>query len=258
MGNPPSPTLLKLGAAIRRYRQADGLTQAQLAQRVNYSEGWLSNLETGQLRPKGQAVGSVEKALGLPAGVLMDLYDLLTEETPPGWFRPWLEEERAATILRSFEPMVVSGFLQNEEYARALLNSDEAAVAARMERQEILSRDSPPTLRCVIDEMVLYRQVGDATVMRAQLEYLVSRVSPLITIQVVPAAANPHRGGGFTLATVDGGEVAYVETAVRGMVTSNRDDISVLSNTWESIRTFTLSQQESVDLITKVVSERWT
>ncbi|GAB3969132.1 helix-turn-helix transcriptional regulator [Actinoallomurus acanthiterrae] len=258
MGNPPSPTLLKLGAAIRRYRQADGLTQAQLAQRVNYSEGWLSNLETGQLRPKGQAVGSVEKALSLPAGVLMDLYDLLTEETPPGWFRPWLEEERAATVLRSFEHTVVPGLLQHEEYARALLNGDDAAVTARLERQEILSRDNPPTLRCVIDEMVFYRQVGDAAIMRAQLEHLVARVSPLITVQVVPAAANPHRMGAFVIATVDGGEVAYVDTAVRGMVTSSREDILVLSNLWESIRTFTMSQQESVEFITKVVAERWT
>ncbi|MEV5705682.1 helix-turn-helix transcriptional regulator [Actinoallomurus sp. NPDC052274] len=258
MGTPPSPTLLKLGAAIRRYRQAAGFTQAQLAQRINYSEGWLSNLETGQLRPRRKAVDAVETALGLPKGALMDLYDLLTEETPPGWFRPWLEEERAATGFRSFEPTVVTGFLQREEYARALLNGDEAAVAARLERQEILVRSNPPTLRCVIDEMALYRQVGDAAVMRAQLEYLVNRVSPLVTVQVVPAAANPHRGGGFTLATVDGGEVAYVETAVRGMVTSNREDISVLSHTWESIRTFTLPQQESVEFITRVVAERWT
>jgi transcriptional regulator with XRE-family HTH domain len=258
MGNPPSPTLIKLGAAIRRYRQADGLTQAQLAQRVNYSEGWLSNLETGQLRPKGKAVGSVEKALSLPAGALMDLYDLLTEETPPGWFRPWLEEERAATVLRSFEQSIVPGLVQHEQYARALLNGDEAAVVARLERQEILARDTPPTLRCVIDEMVLYRQVGDASIMRTQLEHLVACVSPRVTIQVVPATANPHRSGAFTLATVEGGEVAYVETPIRGMVTSNREDILVLSDLWESIRTFTLSQQESIDLIMKAVAERWT
>ncbi|MCO6005155.1 helix-turn-helix domain-containing protein [Actinoallomurus purpureus] len=258
MGNPPSPTLIKLGAAIRRYRQADGLTQAQLAQRVNYSEGWLSNLETGQLRPKGQAVRLVEKALGLPDGVLMDLHDLLTEETPPGWFRPWLDEERTATILRSFEQSIVPGLVQHEEYARALLNGDEAAVAARLERQEILSRDNPPTLRCIIDEMVLYRQVGDVAAMRTQLEHLVARASPRVTIQVVPATTNPHRSGAFTLATVDGGEVAYVETPIRGMVTSNREDILVLSDLWESIRTFTLSQQESIDLIMKVVAERWT
>lgn len=258
MGAPPSPTLLKLSAAIRRYRQAAGFTQAQLAQRINYSEGWLSNLETGQLRPRRKAVDAVEKALGLPKGVLMDLYDLLTEETPPGWFRPWLEEERAATVLRSFEQSIVPGLVQREDYAKALLNGDEAAVAARLERQEILSRDNPPILRCIIDEMVLHRQVGDAAIMRAQLEHLVAQVSPRVTIQVVPAAANPHRSGAFTLATVDGGGVAYVETPIRGMVTSNQENILVLSELWESIRTFTLSQQESIDLILKVVAERWT
>ena len=49
--------------------------------------------------------------------------------------------------------MVVPGLLQHEEYARALLNGDETAVAARLERQAILSGDTPPTLRCVIDEI---------------------------------------------------------------------------------------------------------
>ena len=42
------------------------------------------------------------------------------------------------------------------------------------------------------------------------------------------------------------------------MVTSNRGDILVLSDLWESIRTFALSQQESVEFITRVVAERWT
>ncbi|MFL6054726.1 MAG: Scr1 family TA system antitoxin-like transcriptional regulator [Actinoallomurus sp.] len=258
MGNPPNPTLRRLGAAVRRYREAAGLIQAQLAERVNYSEGWLSNLETGRLRPRRKAVVAIEKALDLPEGPLLDLYDVLAEEVMPAWFRPWLEEERAATVLRSFEQTIISGFLQTEDYIRALPVGDEAAVTARRERQEILSGDNPPMLRCVVDEMALYRQIGDAAVMRAQLEHLVARVSPRVTIQVVPAAANPHRMGAFTIATVEGSEVAYVETAVRGIVTSNREGIAQLSERWESIRTFALSQHESIEFIKKVAAEKWT
>jgi hypothetical protein len=87
----------------------------------------------------------------------------------PEWRIAFVANSQAS---RTTSSAIVTGFLQREEYARALLNGDEAAVAARLERQEILSRDNPPTLRCVIDEMAFYRQVGDAAVMRAQLEYL--------------------------------------------------------------------------------------
>jgi hypothetical protein len=72
------------------------------------------------------------------------------------------------------------------------------------------------------------------------------------------SSVNPHSMGAFILATVDGGEVAYVETAVRGMVTSSRDDIACLSDAWESIRTFALPQQESIEFIKRTAEERWT
>lgn len=257
MGSSPSPTLVKLGAAARRYREAAGLLQAQVAQRVNYSEGWLSNVETAQLRPKRAAVVALEGALGVPEGALTDLYDLVANETLPGWFRPWLEDERKATVLRTFEQMIVPGLLQVEDYARALLAGDETAVATRMERQQILAQEGPPTLRCVIDEMALHRRIGEPAVMHAQLEHLLAVISPKVAIQVVPADRNPHRMGAFTIATVDGRDVAYVETAVRGMVTAAREDLSHLSDAWESVRTFALSQQESIDLIGGIMAEKW-
>ena len=49
-----------------------------------------------------------------------------------------------------------------------------------------------------------------------------------------------------------------METAIRGIVTSSREDIADLTAAWEAIRTFALSQQESLDLIRKVIEEKWT
>jgi Domain of unknown function (DUF5753) len=57
---------------------------------------------------------------------------------------------------------------------------------------------------------------------------------------------------------MDGGEVAYVETAVRGIVTSSREDITRLEDVWETIRTYALSQQESLELIRRTAEEKWT
>jgi hypothetical protein len=72
----------------------------------------------------------------------------------PGWFQPWTHFEAQAVTLRSYEPLLVPGLLQTEDYARAILSDRpggkhddlEDQVAARMDRQAILTRADPPQL----------------------------------------------------------------------------------------------------------------
>jgi transcriptional regulator with XRE-family HTH domain len=258
MGRPPSPTLITLGRLVRTHRDAAGILQRELAGKLGYSDGWLSNLETGQLRPRRDQVIAVEQALNLPPGALITVYDQLDSESLPVWFRPWLEEEARANALRWVELSIIPGMLQTEEYARVLLGGDEAAVKARMDRQKIFDRDDPPRMHFVIDEAVLYQDRGGPEMMHAQLEHLVKTVSRRVTIQIIRSKDNPHSMGAFTLATVEGSEVAYVETAIRGIVTSAREDIEHLSEVWETIRSFALPQQESIEFIQKTAEERWT
>jgi transcriptional regulator with XRE-family HTH domain len=98
------------------------------------------------------------------------------------WFRPWAELEQDASGIRWYEPLLVPGLLQTEDYARAVLNTGglvapsevDEIVASRIERQGVLCRDSPPQLVAVIDEVVLRRPVGDGSVMAGQLAHLAS------------------------------------------------------------------------------------
>ncbi|GAA0361885.1 helix-turn-helix transcriptional regulator [Actinoallomurus spadix] len=258
MGRQTSPTLVTLGRLVRTYRDASGILQKDLANRLGYSDGWLSNLETGQLRPRGEQVASIEETLSLPRGALMAVYDQLDNECLPLWFRPWLEEEQRASVVRSFELAIIPGLLQTVGYARALLQDDEPAVAARIDRQAIRQREVPPAMYFVIDEAALYQDRGGPKVMHEQLMTLADIASPRLTIQVVRSTANPRSLGAFTIATVDGNDVAYVETAVRGIVTSGRDDLAVLSEAWESIKANAMPQNESIEFIRRTAEERWT
>lgn len=156
---------------------------------------------------------------------------------------------------------MVDGLLQTEGYAHGLLGDDKAAVAARLERQAILIRTDPPPpkLLCVLDESVLHREVGGREVMYEQLQHLIASVSDQVAIQVVPC--RKHRGisGSFMLATLeDRSEVAYLDTAARGMVTTSRHDLATVADAWESIRTYTHPQQDSLDLISRTAEQRWT
>ncbi len=71
-------------------------------------------------------------------------------------------------MLRWYEPLVVPGLLQAEDYARAILSARpdgylddlDEQVAARLARQAILGRTGAPQLWCTLDEGVLHRAIG--------------------------------------------------------------------------------------------------
>ncbi|GAA2205694.1 helix-turn-helix transcriptional regulator [Nonomuraea monospora] len=248
------------GRELRHYRKLAVLTQGQLAEKIHFSESLISGVETGQLPASSEFARAADEALGT-GGALQRLLDWRKGQAFPSWFGPWHEIERVATALRTYEPLVIPGLLQTERYASAMLRGNEAAVAARMERQAILTRDCPPapTLRCIIDEAVLYRPIGTAEVMKEQLQRLVEAVNPRLSIQLVPHGMHPGLLAGFVIATLeDGSDVLYAETAVRGITTDECEDVSEGIWHFEAIRIEALPLGMSLDLIKKALEERWT
>ncbi len=248
------------GRELRHYRLAAGLTQTQLATRIHFSLSTVSAVETGANPATLEFATQCDEALGTD-GALVRLLDWRRADRFPGWFGKWHQAEQEAATLRWYEPLVVPGLLQTEAYARAVLIGNQAAVDARLARQAVLHREDPlpPVLRCVIDEGVLHRPVGGPEVMRDQLMHLVNVVSPRLSIQVIPHGAYDGLLGGLIIASLPGGQqVAYVETAVRGMATSAPEDIAKAEERFEIFRTEALPVGMSGELIKRTVEERWT
>lgn len=137
----------------------------------------------------------------------------------------------------------------------------EELVAARMQRQDVLSCEEPPLLWTLIDEAALYREVGSAEVMNGQLRQLVDLSRrPNITIQVVPYSAGPHSGllCAFVIAEVDDSPpIAYLETAAEGETVEDPSVLARLALTFDNLRSKALPDVASRDLIVKVTEERW-
>ncbi|WP_329082554.1 helix-turn-helix domain-containing protein [Streptosporangium sp. NBC_01469] len=248
------------GRELRHYRKAAGLTQGQLAERIHFSESLISGVETGQLPASPEFAETCDAVLGTDSA-LSRLLDWRKGQVFPAWFGRWRDKEQEATALRAYEPLVFPGLLQTEAYARVLLRGNETAVEARLDRQSILTRKDPqpPTLRCVVDEAVLHRPIGGPKVMKEQLEHLISAVNPRLSFQVIPHGMHSGLMGGFAIATLDGGgNVLYAETAVRGITTSDPEDVTAAVERFEAIRTEALPISMSIDLIQKAVSEKWT
>jgi hypothetical protein len=194
----------------------------------------------------------------------------LRHRAVPGWFQPWAHIEADAAILRTYQPLLVPGLLQTEDYARAILAAAPGGkrddlddqVAARIDRQAILERVGPPQLWSVLDEGVLHRCIGGPKIMHDQLEHLADLAeNPQTTIQVIPASAGAHGGllGGFVIADVDSSPgMVYLETAPEGQIADSPAIVAHVTFRFDSLRSEALPRAASRDLIMKVAAEKWT
>ncbi|MFU8850132.1 helix-turn-helix domain-containing protein [Micromonospora sp. SL1-18] len=249
---------------LRLARATSGMSQTALAEALSYSGALVAKVETCERRPSLDFARRCDTVFGAD-GRFERIQRRISRETVVPWFRDWAGIELEATALRWHEPVYVPGLLQTEGYARAILvgaglfapDEIDQQVAARIDRQAVLTRDRPPLLSVVIDEYVLRRRIGSPEVMREQLRHLVKLGSalPRVRIQVVPllAGAYPGLDGPFVIATSPAGEdVVYLEGQRHGQVIDRTEYVQQMVEVWESIRGEALSQQQSLELIAEV------
>jgi DNA-binding XRE family transcriptional regulator len=269
--DPNAGPLQFFGAEIRRARAAAGLSQDQLGQRLGYSGAQVGKVETGERSPSQDFAQGCDQAFPEASGLFGRLYQLARrwDGGYPSWFAEWIDSERRATSLRSWQPLVIPGLLQSADYARAILAADPVTtedqlvelVAARLERQTIFDKPTPPTLWALLDESVLHRLIGSRKIMYDQLLALVeSSTRPNITVQIVPAEIGAHAGllGGFAIAAFgNAAGTVYMESPDQGQSTSVPSVVGKISLTFETLRADALPRGASRDLIGKVAEERW-
>ncbi|GGK75387.1 transcriptional regulator [Sphaerisporangium melleum] len=270
----PDPSIsprIQFGTELRKFRLSAGFTQRQLCEAVHLSISQLSMIENGHRAPTMDLAQRADKILGLN-GALASFLDRLNRAAAqlPRWFRPWLDYEREAEALHIWELAMVPGLLQVEGYARALIANEPGAtsdqiderVCARLNRQKILQRPSPPMLWVVLDESVLHRMVGDPTVMSDQLNHLLewSR-SRSGSLQILPHTAYSTVGllGSFTVADMPGrpASVAYIDSqSMEDRVSDSTAEARGLAFRHGVIRADALPRRESLHMI-KEALRRW-
>ncbi|TDC96548.1 helix-turn-helix transcriptional regulator [Actinomadura sp. 7K507] len=261
-----SPSLVAFGRRFRRFREAKGWSQENVARRARDGEGvtsqYIGQVETGRTRCTRDFAETMDRELELD-GELVELWeDLVKGAEFPTWYE-WLPIEETAEELTCYSLSLVHGLLQTPGYAEAQLMGDKKKTEERIARQSILTRQSPPPPGCtfLVDEGVLLREVGNAQVMREQCDHLIAAPETLgVSLHIVKMRGE-HGGNisSFTIATMeDMREVAYFECPARGFTLETAEELTATRRALREVRAMTLPIDQSLDVIRKVQAERWT
>jgi transcriptional regulator with XRE-family HTH domain len=281
----PSPAVQRrrLRAELRRARLEAGITQEQVAAAMDWSLSKLIRIENGSVGISTNDLRAIllhykitdndrtSELLALARAARERSWWGGYSDSAPKPLLQLIEYEAAAFIARNFQPLVVPGLLQTEEYARASIQGLapqmkpsllETLVKIRMKRQELLQRSDAPLLFFIMDEAVVRRIVGGKDVMRRQLQRIIDVSDmPNVTIEVVPFSAGilPGLQSQFLIyefpdAADD--DVLYLENG-RGTLLSRDDAEEVLSfrEEFERLREASLEPEGSRDFLRTLIRE---
>ncbi|MFJ8691358.1 helix-turn-helix domain-containing protein [Streptomyces roseolilacinus] len=265
--DPGTEVLRSFGKQLKIFRTLAGLSQAELGERLGYSEALVASVEQGRRIPKEHFLEKADEALGAK-GVLAARREEVARVRYPSFFRDAARVEAQAVELHFYDTHVVNGLFQTEEYARAvfgmrrpLLDEEtiEQRVAARLARQEIFSRRPAPLMSSVIEESVLRRPVGGGAAYRGQLEQLLLLGQKRnVELQVMPLDREDHAGlsGAFTLMETSASQrVAYVEVQNVSRLHTERKQVRDLEAQYGIIRAQALTPRESMVFIERLLGE---
>jgi hypothetical protein len=266
----------ELGRELLLARQRANLKATAVAEDLGWSPGKLSKLEHGWRSTSDWDYGTLLGKLGADPQTRERIHRIASEQDIGHFIRTYdgrlpdtllclSIHERSALTMCSYEPMVVSGLLQTEAYARKIINPDghypaeehDLLTAARMERQEVLRGTSAPESTFYIHEAALANRVGSDRIMHDQMMQLVFMCDwAKVSLRVIPQAApsHPHTSLGFGLMTFSKPmrPVAHADTDIATIFTEDEVAIRLYQRKQMALAGLALDAEQS-----RLVFARW-
>ncbi|MFD4245088.1 helix-turn-helix domain-containing protein [Streptomyces sp. NPDC058525] len=247
-----------LGARLRELRAEAGLNGKDFAARIGWQRSKVSRLENGKQTATEADTDAWASAAGVPEQAA-DLRSRLKglESQQRSWRRQlaaghrpvqdrYVVEYQQTATMRGYEATVIPGLFQTPDYARHLIEANtmlmqsprdtEAAVAARMRRQEVLYEPGK-LFRVLLWEAALHVLVCPRAVMAGQLDRLVGLIGmSTVELGIVPLGAplplTPKHG--FWIFDE---ERVIVETVNTELSYDSADDLALYGRAWDGLHT---------------------
>lgn len=269
----------RVGALLRQYRKAAGLRGQQVADELDCSLSKVTRVERALAPAQRRDVRDMLNMYGVTGEQRQEIIDLLGDSKDPGWWHTYNEflsrkytnyiaHEAEAACLRTYEPQVLPGLVQTEDYARSAIHKTlpdatseevEARVEVRVARQKVLLQDPPTRLVAVIDEGALRRQVGDGVLMQTQYAQLLEVMEmPNVRLQVLPfSLPSACTTGPFILIEFpnpDDPQVGYLENAAGDLWLEKPPQLARYRLVFDELCADALGAQESAAFIRKLMA----
>jgi transcriptional regulator with XRE-family HTH domain len=272
----PALSRHRLGAELRRLREARSLRLEDVAAKLDLVPSTLSRIETGKAPTR--------------SGYLTAMFDLYGVDDPAhrgrlvglaregrrkdGWANyadvlpvgagSYLGLEAAASLARTFSVQCVPSLLQTADYAAAILRAwRRPAISARqvgelvqlqLRRQDLIRRNGL-RLHVILDESALLRSMGPAQLMDGQLEHLLRMTDdPAVTVQVLAlASARPALSSPFTVLSfpdpADPDVACYDGLGSQVVIIKCTGDVGDMNDTFNALAASAMPPASSADLI---------
>ncbi|MFI1730237.1 helix-turn-helix domain-containing protein [Streptomyces acidicola] len=276
----PTTRRRQLGADLRRLRELNGLTLEEAGTRVGISKATLSRYETKEGAVKWPAVDALCREYGASDEERLALVELAKGAKIQGWWRSLADPiPESMNLMLTLEDeviredhyacMYIPGLLQTRDYAEAVHRASEMQcperevqhmVDIRMKRQELLQRQNPPHIWCVIDEAAVRRLVGGHEVMRAQLQHVLSMSElPHVTVQVLPFSTGAHAAAVGSFVVLCGPnpdlDVVYVDILGGGLFMEKPQELERYRLAFQYLKAQALDLKSSAQLIHRINKE---
>jgi transcriptional regulator with XRE-family HTH domain len=268
----------ELGDELRRVREKAGFNGSRLARKLGWSPSRISRMESGSRGASEVDVATFLAFCQVGGPERERIIALCKEVYSSTWLRPHggalpdelrtlILHEATANRILEYDPLVVPGLLQTEDYARAVFHWSkrlpedgiELHVRARMDRQTIFRRQQPPACTFFAPEQVLRTPVGGARVMNDQLLHLaLVSARARCAIRVIPASAGPYGslGGPFRLMEyADHRPVACVENHTSSLFLEERKDVAAYRATLDRLAELALDGGQSREFLASLANE---
>jgi transcriptional regulator with XRE-family HTH domain len=267
-----------IGVELARYRNQARLTLTEAGELTGISKPKLGHLETGRQAQAPDDIATLLAAYGAEQRDLDRLTSLAGRADEATWWAPWAQVvpdwfktfvglEGLAEREFVFEPIIIPGLLQTEEYAAAVTadsprvraDHGERFVNFRMARtRRLTDPERPLRVHAVLTEGALRLAVGTPELRRAQLRHLVELAAlPTVTLQVIRPEDGLHTAltGQFVLLEFDAVRpIGYVELKDGAVYLQDPDQVRTYMMVVDNLQRVALGPERSVALIQSMIT----
>lgn len=260
-----SDGLKTFGAVLKSFRKRAGHTQESLAGEVGCSSHFLASIEQGRRFPPPGFVDRCEAALDAFGTLRLASNQLSRKPGLAKWFQQWAKMEKEAIALYTYECRVIPGLLQTPAYARTLFANQlppftdeqvEEKLAARMERQRLLTERPNTAYSFILEEHLFLRHVGGHDVTMELIDHVLALAERRnIEVQIMPVARQTHAGLDGPMQLLETPEnkwFAYGEGQESGQLISDPKVVSTLQMRYAKMRSQALSFEDSMSLLKRM------